>query len=125
LPTIREHGLRPLQPCSVCQTRTRRVCDCCGLPICLDHTVSHVQMHWETWHTVGRNGASWTRYLPNGVLLHVCPACKAHLTAKDVVELARDQRSVRDNFLWYGMGIPAVFFVLFGLPYLLGHFVCR
>jgi hypothetical protein len=53
------------------------------------------------------------------------PKHTAHLTAKDMVELAHDRRSVRDNIFWCGMGIPAIFFVLFGLPYLLGHFVCR
>lgn len=83
-------------------------------------------MHWETWFAGGlRGGNSWTRYLPNGALLRVCPACKAALNSKDAVELADDHAMVRFQVI----GSLALLFgslvAIFGLPFLLGHFVCH
>lgn len=83
-------------------------------------------MHWESWHGGGeRAGGYWTRYLQTGELLKVCPACKAALNAQDAVEFARDRWSVRENILLYGVAVVGGLAVIFGLPFLLGHFVCR
>lgn len=121
--TAREPGLPPLQPCYVCQSRTRRVCERCKRPICIEHPVSHVQMHWETWTVAGyRHSTSWTQYLPNGALLKVCPACNAALNAKDAVELVHDRRLARENYLLFAAVLLA-FVAIFALPFLLGHFV--
>lgn len=126
MPIDREYGLAAQQPCYVCQARTHRVCDRCKRPICVDHTTSHVQMHWESWHGGGdRAGGYWTRYLPSGALLKVCPACKVALNAKDALELARDRRSVCENVLLYGVVVVGGLAALIGLPFLLGHFVCH
>jgi hypothetical protein len=82
-------------------------------------------MHWETWTVAGyRHSRSWTQYLPNGVLLKVCSTCNATLNAKDAVELARDRRSIRDNYLMFGTTL-LIITAIFALPYLLGHFVCH
>ncbi len=126
MPKVPEHGLRPQQPCYVCQASTRKVCDRCNRPICIEHSVSHVQMHWETWFAGGsRGGASWTRYLPNGALLRICPACEATLNARDAAALAHDHTMVRFQVIGSLVLLLGGLFAIYGLPFLLSHFVWR
>ncbi|HKW21525.1 MAG TPA: hypothetical protein VJO13_09135 [Ktedonobacterales bacterium] len=83
-------------------------------------------MHWETWFAGGyRGGQSWTRYLPDDVVLKVCLQCNATLNARDAVELARDHAMVRFQILLSLGMLFGGFLAIVALPFLLGHFVCH
>ena len=125
MPTDPNRSITPQQPCYVCESPTRTACARCKRPICTDHTKSHAQMHWETWRAGGsRASTKWTRYMPSGILLKVCPECDAALRAKEAPDLARDRVLVRKKVL-RNLLVLAIPFAVILVPFLLGRFVCH
>jgi hypothetical protein len=110
------------QPCYLCPSPTTVSCVQCQQPICPDHTKSHRDMDWETlWAGGERVATLWTRYVPTGIPLAVCPACGEALAARDAAEAASDRTAVRQHVLMYLAVACIIVLVILGLNFLLGR----
>src|SRR6185437_6934059 len=111
--------------CYVCGFVASSTCDRCQRLICVDHTTYHPQMHWDQFSAGGQHGGTrWTRYLPTGEKLPVCPDCDTALIAEEMPERARDRVLARKT-MFRQLGLMLGVFTVFAIPILLGIFFCR